>query len=61
MLEDEEVGRPKRFERPVLDRLSIADLHDYISELRGEIARAEAVIAQKEGARGHADSFFKKP
>jgi len=60
MIEDEENLTPKRLERPVLDRLSIADLRAYIGELTAEIARAEAVIASKEGARGHADSFFKR-
>jgi uncharacterized small protein (DUF1192 family) len=59
MLEDEELRRPRRFERPVLDGLSIADLQAYISELHAEIARAQGAIAAREQARGHADSFFK--
>jgi uncharacterized small protein (DUF1192 family) len=58
-MEEEEI-RPRRVERPLLDTMSVADLRDYIAELRGEIARAEAAIAGKEGARGFADSFFKK-
>ena len=61
MMEDEESIRPKRVERRVLDALSVADLGTYIEELRAEIARAEAAIAQKQGARGHADSFFRRP
>ena len=61
MMEDEESIRPKRVERRVLDALSVADLGAYIEELRTEIARAEAAIAQKQGARGHADSFFRRP
>jgi uncharacterized small protein (DUF1192 family) len=61
MMEDEETARPKRLERPVLDVLSVADLRAYIGELQGEIARAEAAIAMKEGARGHANSFFRQP
>ncbi len=56
---DEEELRPKRVERPVLDTLSVADLRLYIAELQQEIARTEAAIAQKEGARGVADSFFR--
>ncbi len=59
-MREEEVERPKKVERPILDVLSVADLRAYIGELQGEIARAGAAIAQKEGARGHADSFFKK-
>ena len=57
---DEEESRPKRLDRPALDIISIADIEHYIAELRAEIIRAEAAIAQKQDARGHADSFFKK-
>jgi len=61
MIEDEEVRPAKnsRLEKLPLDPLSVEDLRAYISELRAEIVRTEAVIAAKEGARGHADSFFK--
>ena len=58
MMEEEEI-KPKRLDRPVLDSISIADIEDYIAELRAEIKRAETAIAQKRDARGHADSFFK--
>ena len=61
MQEDEEI-RPKKHvlvEKPPLDPLSVDDLHGYIADLRAEIARAEAAIAKKQGAKGHADSFFK--
>ena len=61
MMQDEESVAPKRVERLALDVLSVADLRAYIGELQGEIVRAEAAIAQKEGARGHADSFFRRP
>jgi uncharacterized small protein (DUF1192 family) len=61
MLEDEELPQKRRtwLEKPLMDPLSVADLRLYIDELRGEVARAEAAIQKKEGARGHADSFFK--
>ncbi len=61
MHEDEEI-RPKKtllLEKPPLDPLSVEDLLLYIGALRDEIARTEAEIAKKQGARGHADSFFK--
>jgi uncharacterized small protein (DUF1192 family) len=59
---DEEESRPKKqvfIEQRVLDPMSVADLRVYIEALQAEIARAEATIARKQGARGHADSFFK--
>jgi len=59
---DEEENRPKKhvlLERPPLDPMSVADLRDYIADLQNEIARVEAAIQKKQGARGHADSFFK--
>lgn len=61
MLDDEEI-RPKKhvlLEKPPLDPLSVEDLRVYIADLQAEIARAEAAIDNKQGARGHADSFFK--
>jgi len=63
MLDDEEVrpAKKRRLDPLLFDPLSVADVQDYISELRAEIARAEAAILKKEGARGHADSFFKIP
>ncbi len=61
MMEDEESPRLKRVEQLKLDVLSVADLRAYIGELQAEIARAEAAIAQKDGARGVAESFFRRP
>ncbi len=61
MQEDEEI-RPKKHvlvETPPLDPLSVNDLLGYIADLRAEVGRAEAAIAKKQGAKGHADSFFK--
>ena len=62
MLDEED--RPKkasRLEKPLLDPLSVSDLRAYIEELGVEIARAEAEIVKKQGARGHAEGFFKSP
>ncbi len=59
--DEEEPRKPARLERLVLDRLGIAELHDYIAELRAEIARAEAAIAAKSDHRSAADAFFRKP
>jgi uncharacterized small protein (DUF1192 family) len=59
---DDEESRPKKqvfIEQRRLDPVSIADLRLYIEALKTEIARAEDEIARKQGARGHADSFFK--
>lgn len=42
-----------------LDVMSIEALHEYIEELKSEIARVESTIREKESARQSADSFFK--
>lgn len=42
-----------------LSRMSVSDLKEYITELRAEIARAEATIAFKDKAKAGAESFFK--
>jgi uncharacterized small protein (DUF1192 family) len=49
----------KKPQKKDLTRMSVDDLKEYIDELRGEIARAEAAIADKQKARKGADSFFK--
>jgi uncharacterized small protein (DUF1192 family) len=61
MLDEEEISPRKHvlLEKPPLDRLNVDDLQGYIADLRAEIARAEEAIAKKQGAKGHADSFFK--
>ena len=62
MLTEDEEPRPKtRLATPPLDPFGVAELHAYIAELRGEIARAEAAIARKQDHRSAADSFFKRP
>ena len=42
-----------------LSRMSIGDLKDYIVDLKAEIVRAEAAIANKDKAKAGAASFFK--
>jgi len=44
-----------------LEVMSIEALRDYIDGLKGEIRRAEEMIASKDKARLGAESFFKKP
>ena len=61
MDEDEGPVRKKaRLEKPLLDTWGIAELRDYIDELKAEIARAEADIDKKQGHRSAADAFFKR-
>ena len=57
--EDEPRPRPKRLQELRLDPLAVAELEDYIGELRAEIARAEAEIGRKRSHRSAADAFFK--
>ena len=42
-----------------LAALSIEALGDYISELEAEIIRVREAVAEKESARGEADSVFR--
>ena len=49
-----------RLQQVVLDSLGIAELEDYIRELRGEISRVEAEIVRKQGHRSNADGFFRR-
>lgn len=50
----------KLFEARALEALSIAELENYITDLKGEIARAEEMIAGKRRLRAGADSLFAK-
>ena len=63
MMEEDEgpVRKRVRLEKLVLDTLGIAELRDYIDELKAEIARVEADIDRKHGHRSAADAFFRKP
>jgi uncharacterized small protein (DUF1192 family) len=42
-----------------LSTYSVADLHAYIALLKEEIARAEAMIKQKDAHKDAASAFFK--
>jgi uncharacterized small protein (DUF1192 family) len=53
--------RPRRLTPLPLDLLGVAELTDYIAELRAEIARVEGDIARKSTHRAAADAFFRKP
>lgn len=59
---DEEDLLPKRKPTPPKDLtlLGIAELEEYVAELRSEIVRAEAEIAEKRKHRGGAESLFKR-
>jgi uncharacterized small protein (DUF1192 family) len=53
--------KPTRLVKLPLDRLGIAELREYIEELREEIARVEADINKKGHSRTAAEAFFRKP
>ena len=57
--DDDPKPKPERVAKLALDPLGVAELQDYIAELRAEIARAEAAIARKSSHRSVADAFFK--
>jgi uncharacterized small protein (DUF1192 family) len=64
MKRDDEEAAPKRpatrLEPLALDQLGIAELQEYIVELRTEIGRVEVTIAGKKDHRSVADAFFRK-
>ncbi len=62
MMEEDEgpVRKRVRLEKLVLDTLGIAELREYIDELKAEIARVETDIERKQGHRSAADAFFRK-
>lgn len=45
--------------RKDFDEMSIEAIGEYITELKGEIARAESAVKAKQAARAGADAFFK--
>jgi len=50
----------KKPQKKDLSRMSIADLRDYVADLKLEIDRAETAIAAKGDARKGAEGFFMK-
>ena len=63
MQEPDEPRAPSRalVNRPSLDSLGVDELRAYIADLTGEITRAEAEIARKQGHRSAAESVFRLP
>ena len=59
--DDGPVRKRARLEKLVLDPLGVAELREYIDELKAEIARVEADIERKQGHRTAADAFFRRP
>jgi len=59
---DEDDLPPGKKPAPLKDLtlLGIAELEDYITGMRAEIARAEAEIAEKRKHRGGAEALFKR-
>lgn len=60
-MEPEDTAPKAKAPAPIdFDRLSVAELHEYIGALQAEIARAEAAIAAKRQVRGTADALFRR-
>jgi uncharacterized small protein (DUF1192 family) len=58
-LEDLPRPKPKLTVGDALDTISIAELHNRITELESEIARHRAEITRKLASKQAADAFFK--
>ncbi len=63
MIFDDETPKPRpaRMVQLALEPLGVAELREYIDELRAEIARVEADITKKGLTRNAAEAFFRKP
>ena len=59
MWDEEPPPRPRRVNAVALDPMGVAELREYIDELKAEIARVETAIGNKQDHRGVADSFFR--
>lgn len=61
MLEEEDfLPQKKKPQLKKLDALSVDELHEYIAEMREEIARVEGEIKRKKASADAAGLFFKK-
>jgi uncharacterized small protein (DUF1192 family) len=59
--EEEQRPRPSKAAARDLRTLSIADLENYVAELKAEIERVQGEIAKRRDVRGAADALFRKP
>ncbi|MDD3029165.1 MAG: DUF1192 domain-containing protein [Alphaproteobacteria bacterium] len=61
MMNLDELDPPPALAKPRdLQPLSIRELEEYIVSLQDEVARAEAMIVQKQAHKNDIDSLFKK-
>ena len=61
MIFDEDLDpKTKKIKLRVLDNMSVAELADYVEQLKAEILRAEAEIKKKEKHKTAMDALFKK-
>lgn len=59
MLTDEETDpKTKRAKPRDLNRMSVAELGDYVQDLEGEIVRVKGELSKKQHTRAAADALF---
>ena len=61
ILDEDSDPKTKRTQLRVLDKLSVPELHEYVVQLKEEIARVETEIGKKEKHKSAAEALFKKP
>jgi uncharacterized small protein (DUF1192 family) len=59
IFDDDTDPKTKKPKPRALDNLSVPELRDYITQMKGEIARVEAEILKKEKHKAAADALFK--
>ncbi len=61
VIEDENVPLKAKKPKRDLDPMSIEELDDYIAEMHEEIERVRGEIAKKQAHRAGVDALFRKP
>ena len=60
ILDDDLDPKTKKAKPRALDNLSVADLKEYVQQMKDEIARVEAEIQKKDKHKSAMDALFKK-
>lgn len=60
IFDEDSDAKTKRPQLRALDKMSVPELHEYVSQLKEEIGRVENELGKKEKHLNAADALFKK-